>query len=66
MGWALSVLAWLIVTIMAVTVLGFSLITFIAALLGGGSREKYYDDEDDAYIVMPDGTIRFDTGGLEK
>jgi hypothetical protein len=51
---------------MAVTVLGFSLITFIAALLGGGSREKYYDDEDDAYIVMPDGTIRFDTGGLEK
>lgn len=63
MGILLSVIAWIIIVMMTVFVLGFAVLTFIAALIGAGSKSKYYDDEDDAYVVMPDGTVRFDTGG---
>ena len=60
----LEFIAWLIVLGFSIPLLSFVTIAFFVALMGaGGKHTRYYDDEDDAYVVMPDGTVRFDTGG---
>lgn len=57
----LEFFGWIFSIFFTVIVLGFAISTLVMAVSSNGHSR--YNDEDDAYIVMPDGTVRFDNGG---
>lgn len=57
----LDVFAWMIAFFIFVVVLVPMIYIFLmtfAGILKGGEIE--YDDEENGYVIMPDGTVRFD------
>lgn len=55
----LEAIAWILVAAVSVPILSIMLFIFIGTFIGS-FMEKQYDDLEEGYVVMPDGTIRFD------